>query len=85
MAHVLWDAGVPIWRIQPSASLIAQDGIPQSMAVQAIHTALANGLVPLVYGDVALDTMRGGTIVSTESLFTYLAQVLPVTKIVLVG
>jgi isopentenyl phosphate kinase len=85
MAHVLWEAGVPIWRIQPSASLIAQDGIPQSMAVQAIHTALANDLVPLVYGDVALDTTRGGTIVSTESLFTYLAQVLPVTKIVLVG
>lgn len=85
MAHALWEAGVPIWRIQPSASLIAQAGIPQSMAVEAIQTALTNHLVPLVYGDVALDTVRGGTIVSTESLFTYLAQVLPVTRIVLVG
>ena len=85
MAHALWEAGVPIWRIQPSASLIASDGVPKAMSVQAIETALAYGLVPLVYGDVALDTVRGGTIVSTESLFTYLAQVLPVTRIVLVG
>lgn len=85
MAHILWVAGVPIWRIQPSASLIAQDGIPQSMVVQTIETALANSLIPLVYGDVALDAVRGGTIISTESLFTYLAQVLPVTRMVLVG
>jgi isopentenyl phosphate kinase len=85
MAHALWEAGVPIWRIQPSASLMASDGIPQAMSIQAIETALANGLVPLVYGDVAVDMQRGGTIVSTESLFTYLALVLPVTRIVLVG
>jgi isopentenyl phosphate kinase len=85
VAHALWEAGVPIWRIQPSASLMASDGIPQAMSIQAIETALANGLVPLVYGDVAVDMQRGGTIVSTESLFTYLALVLPVTRIVLVG
>jgi isopentenyl phosphate kinase len=64
---------------------MASDGIPQAMSIQAIETALANGLVPLVYGDVAVDMQRGGTIVSTESLFTYLALVLPVTRIVLVG
>lgn len=85
MAHTLWDAGVPVWRLQPSASLIASDGTPQTMAVQAIKTALANGLVGLIYGDVALDSVRGGTIASTESLFTYLAHVLPVTRIILVG
>lgn len=85
MAHALWDARVPIWRIQPSASLVASDGVPQSMSIQAIDAALANGLVPLIYGDVAIDTIRGGTIVSTESLFTHLAKVLPVTRIILVG
>lgn len=85
MARALWDAGVPIWRFQPSASLLADDGVPQSMALHAIEVAIAHGLVPLVYGDVALDNVRGGTIVSTESLFTYLAGALPVTRIVLVG
>ena len=85
MSHALWNAGVPVWRIQPSASLVASDGIPQSLSTQAINAALTNGLVPLIYGDVAVDTVRGGTIVSTESLFTHLAQILPVTRIILVG
>ena len=85
MAHALWDAGVLVWRIQPSASLIASDGIPASMAIQPIVTALANGLIPLIYGDVAIDGVRGGTIISTESLFTHLAHMLPVTRIILVG
>jgi isopentenyl phosphate kinase len=85
MAHTLWDAGIPVWRIQPSAALVASDGIPQAMSMRAVEAALQNGLVPLVYGDVSLDEVRGGTIVSTESLFTYLAQVLPVTRIILVG
>jgi isopentenyl phosphate kinase len=85
MARVLWDAGVPVWRIQPSASMLARDGIPGAMSLNAIETALAKGLVPLVYGDVGLDSVRGGTIVSTESLFTYLASALPVTRILLVG
>ena len=30
MAHALWDADVPVWRIQPSASLLAEDGVPQT-------------------------------------------------------
>ncbi len=85
MAHSLWDAGVPVLRIQPSASLLAADGVPQSMSLQAIQSAIEKGLVPLVYGDVALDTVRGCTIVSTESLFTYLAHALPASRILLVG
>ena len=85
MAHALWDAGLAIWRIQPSASLIASDGVPETISLNAIETGLKNGLIPLIYGDVAVDTVRGGTIISTESLFTYLAQTLPVTRIILVG
>lgn len=85
MAHALWSAGVPIWRIQPSASLMARDGVPQTMSLYAVEIALQQGLVPLLYGDVGLDEVRGGTIISTESLFTYLASSLPVTQILLVG
>lgn len=85
MARALWDADVPVWRIQPSALLTADDGVPQTMDMHAIESALEHGLVPLVYGDVGLDTVRGGTIISTESLFTHLATALPVTRILLVG
>ncbi|MBP6297707.1 MAG: uridylate kinase [Anaerolineae bacterium] len=85
MARVLWAAGVPVWRIQPSASMLARDGIPQEMSLNAVKTGLTSGLVPLVYGDVGLDEVRGGTIISTESLFTFFASALPVTRILLVG
>ena len=46
---------------------------------------LDHGLVPLVHGDVALDDVRGGTIVSTESIFRYLSAHLPVSRILLLG
>ncbi len=81
----LAEAGIPILRIQPSASARSADGKLQSLALEPITTALAHKLVPLVYGDVSLDAVRGGTIISTEAIFTYLAQQLPVTRILLVG
>ena len=41
--------------------------------------------MPLLYGDVSWDDVRGGTIVSTEELFFYLAQTLHPTRILLLG
>ncbi len=85
MASALDAAGVPVWRMQPSASAISRDGVIVEMALESIRRALAHGIVPLVYGDVALDDVRGGTIISTETIFFYLAQHLPVTRILLLG
>ncbi|MCU0466235.1 MAG: isopentenyl phosphate kinase [Anaerolineae bacterium] len=85
VAHTLNDAGLTVMRIQPSASLAASDGVPLSMDTETIQRALDAGIIPLVYGDVAFDLLRGGTIISTESLFTHLAKTLPVTEIFLVG
>jgi isopentenyl phosphate kinase len=55
------------------------------MNTRSIKQALEAQILPVLYGDVAFDTARGGTIVSTEMLFTYLAGALPVTRILLVG
>jgi isopentenyl phosphate kinase len=85
VAGVFEKAGVPVWRIQPSASANAQDGRLEYMSIEAIQVAVQQGIVPLVYGDVSLDSVRGGTIVSTESIFFYLAQHLPVQRILLLG
>lgn len=76
---------LPVWRIQPSASAVCQDGRIMSMALSTISTALQNGLIPLIHGDVAIDTKKGGTIISTESIFLYLAHHLPVRRIILLG
>jgi len=85
VANSLSEAGVPVWRLQPSASAHCADGVIIDLALQPIRTALDNQIVPLLYGDVALDTVRGGTIISTEAIFYYLAQHLPVRSILLLG
>ena len=79
------EAGLPILNCPPSASVICRDGVIQSLALAPIQSALQHNLVPLVFGDVALDETRGGTIVSTEDVFRYLARVLRPQKILLAG
>ncbi len=78
-------AGVPVFRVQPSASALCQDGELVDMATQPIERALQEGLIPLVYGDVAIDAIRGGTIMSTEAIFAYLAERLHPQRILLAG
>lgn len=70
-------AGVPAWTVQPSAMLSCTDGKITAGSVYSVGQALRNGLVPVVHGDVALDSVRGGTIVSTEEIFEWLALQLP--------
>ncbi|HIC89652.1 MAG TPA: isopentenyl phosphate kinase family protein, partial [Anaerolineae bacterium] len=85
VTDALLAADVPVWSLQPSASALCRDGELVELHVEPIQTALEHGLVPLIYGDVALDGIRGGTIVSTEELFSWLAHRLHPNRIVLVG
>lgn len=78
-------AGVSVLSLQPSASALAEDGRITSLALQPIQRALEVGLVPLIFGDVAFDSVRGGTILSTEDLFFYLTPILQPRRILLLG
>ena len=78
-------AGVPVWSLQPSASALCHGGELVSLSTGPVLQALAQGLVPLLYGDVALDRVRGGTIISTEQIFAYLARQLQPSRLILVG
>jgi isopentenyl phosphate kinase len=55
------------------------------MDVLSIQQALDGGLVPMVYGDVAFDRAIGGTIISTEEIFTFLSLKLHPASIWLAG
>jgi len=79
------EAGVPVLSVQPSASARCRDYVLEYLDTRPIHAALARGLVPLVYGDVALDDVHGGTIISTEDIFLYLADELRPARILLLG
>jgi isopentenyl phosphate kinase len=85
VVDALWDAGVPALRIQPSASAHCRDGELVTLDDRPLIVALRNGLAPVVHGDVALDDVRGGTIISTEEIFGWLAPRLRPQRIVLVG
>ena len=85
VANSLLAAGVAAWRLQPSASALAHDGRIINMALSPVRDALEHGLVPLVHGDVSLDNVRGGTIISTETIFFYIAQHFPVDNVLLLG
>ncbi len=78
-------AGLPIVNFPPSASTICRDGVIQSLALEPIQAALEHNLIPLVFGDVAIDEVRGGTIVSTEDVFRYLALHLKPERILIAG
>ncbi len=78
-------AGLPVWSLQPSASAQCRGGELVSLEIAPVEKALTQRLVPLLYGDVALDELQGGTIISTEQIFAYLAQHLHPARMILVG
>ena len=77
--------GVPVISLPPSASARCEDGRLIHLDTSGLHSALRHGLVPLVQGDAAWDSVRGATIVSTEDVFIYLAAEIEPTKILLAG
>lgn len=78
-------AGLPAWSIQPSVALRCDDSAIVDGPAETVRLALDRGLIPVVHGDVALDSVRGGTISSTEEIFEWLAETLPPQRMVLAG
>lgn len=78
-------AGIAAWSIQPGVALRCADGSVVHGPEETVDLALARGLTPVVFGDVALDSVRGGTIVSTEEIFDRLTDALHPARIVLAG
>jgi isopentenyl phosphate kinase len=83
--EALHRSGLPAVTFSPVASVMAHDGEISIWNTHPIHIALANGLLPVIHGDVAFDEIRGGTILSTEDLFVHLARELHPKRILLAG
>lgn len=76
---------IPAIALPPSANVIASDGKVSIWETTSISMALAARLVPVIYGDVTFDEIRGGTILSTEDLFGHLVRALHPQRILLAG
>jgi isopentenyl phosphate kinase len=81
----LAEAGLPALAFSPLASVVASAGQVASWNLEPLKHALRQGLLPVIYGDVIFDCQLGGTILSTEDLFTHLARQLKPRRILLAG
>jgi len=78
-------AGLPVVAFPPSAFLPTHQGRIQSCELTPLTEALNHRLIPLVNGDVVFDDALGGTILSTEDVFFFLASQLKPQRILLAG
>ena len=83
--EALHKAGLRTIALPPSGSVIASDGQVAVWETTPIRMALASGIVPVIFGDVVFDEVRGGTILSTENLFTFLVKALAPDRVLLAG
>jgi isopentenyl phosphate kinase len=83
--EALWQAGLPVIAMPPSAAVLANSGQLISWNLAPLEAALSAGLIPLINGDVIFDQQLGATILSTEELFVFLAMTLRPQRILLAG
>ena len=78
-------ANLPALAFPPSAMVIAHQGMVSAWNLDTLLHALGEELLPVIYGDVVFDAVIGGTILSTEDLFTFLAQHISPVQILFAG
>lgn len=87
--HIVMDAlhkaGIPAVSFPPSGAVTARGGQVTHWNLSPLRAALGAGLLPVVFGDVIFDEILGGTILSTEDIFTNLASELRPECILLAG
>ena len=58
--EALHEADIPIMAIQPSASIVSKNGVIKNWELSPLELALEAGIVPVIYGDMAFDSVKGG-------------------------
>jgi isopentenyl phosphate kinase len=79
------NAGVPAIPFSPSSSMVSNHRKVTSHNILTMRKALEANLLPVVHGDVVFDESLGGTILSTEDVFSFLAEQFSPTRILLAG
>lgn len=76
---------IPAISLPPSALVDARDGVIEHWDLTTLNSALKAGLVPVIYGDIVFDQVRGGVVLSTEALLFHLTQRLSIKRVLLAG
>lgn len=83
--EVLHESGVHAMAFPPSAQVITSSHKITHWDTTQIAACLDNGILPVVYGDVVFDQTIGGTILSTEEQFEFLAAIFKPARVLLAG
>jgi isopentenyl phosphate kinase len=70
---VLREAGIEAVSLSPFGCCLAENGRLVSAGISQIKAMLALGIVPVLHGDVVMDTKRGACIISGDQIIPYLA------------
>jgi isopentenyl phosphate kinase len=77
-------AGAKSLPVHPLSCTLLQDGRIECLAVEPLVEMVKDGLIPVLHGDVAMDSSRKAGIVSGDQLVSYLAGALR-AEVVAVG
>lgn len=71
--------------VSPFAVAEAQDGVVRRLDTGSVRSLLERGRVPVLHGDVILDSKRGFTIASTEALMKAISRRVRFDRVVMVS
>ncbi len=84
VVEALSRAGALPMPVHPFSCTILKEGRIESLTVEPIAEMVKRGLLPVLHGDVAMDSVRGAGIVSGDQLVPYLGRALG-AEVVAVG
>lgn len=85
VVNALRKVKLPAVTLAPFPAIMVSDGKIVAWDLDPLKASMKNGLLPILHGDVVFDKIRGGTILSTEELFCYLANHIRPKRILLAG
>lgn len=71
---ILLEVGLKAISINPSSCVVTKNGEISKSYIEPLEIVLAKGLLPIVYGDVVMDSQNGCAILSTEKILRHLAH-----------
>lgn len=78
----LQEAGLPAVVTSPFGTLAGNDGRPGGWNLVPVHRMLGQGLVPVTHGDLVLDTTRGISVLSGDTIGAELARFLDADRVI---
>lgn len=60
--------------MKPSSIFISSNNRAKTLFIETVINFLNLGIIPVVYGDMVYDEIKGGTVLSTDRMFYELAK-----------